>query len=56
MCCCQGKVMLPLLSPTPPILVELLRSDSQHAKDFRKNIRSYNSALSLTSTGVNFQY
>lgn len=52
MCCSKGKVVLPALSPTPPVLAELLQSNSDEAKGFRRHIRMYNSALSFASLGV----
>ena len=53
MCCCVGDIVLPPLTPTPPILAEFLRSNTAAAKEFRENIRSYNGTLSFTSLGAN---
>ncbi|KAG2203527.1 hypothetical protein INT46_011432 [Mucor plumbeus] len=41
------------LKPTPPLLTELLTSNDNASKEFRTNIRAYNSSLSFSSMGVN---
>ncbi|KAJ7638110.1 hypothetical protein B0H17DRAFT_890635, partial [Mycena rosella] len=53
MCCNHGKVVLPQLQEPPEGLRALLVDDSTQAKEFRKNIAQYNTALSFTSLGVN---
>ncbi|CAN1310137.1 ATP-dependent DNA helicase PIF1 [Linum perenne] len=55
LCCQQGKVDLPLLNATPPLLDTLLdiNGDST-SRHFRNNIRSYNAAFSWTSFGAKF--
>ena len=50
-CCQQGRVSLPEIEPDP-ILLEMFNDQTPAGKDFRKNIRKYNSALSFTSMGV----
>ncbi|KAJ7845734.1 hypothetical protein B0H14DRAFT_3682904 [Mycena olivaceomarginata] len=52
MCCNQGKVVLQELNALPPDLEKLFAEDSTQAKEFRKNIAQYNTALSFTSLGV----
>ena len=50
-CCLNGKVNIPIIKDPPEPLVSLLNENSKHAKDFRKNIRKYNSAFQMTSFG-----
>ncbi|KAJ6449280.1 hypothetical protein C8R45DRAFT_1057315 [Mycena sanguinolenta] len=52
-CCNQGKVVLPTLQAPPAALELLYTSANTQAKEFRKNIAQYNTALSFTSLGVN---
>ncbi|CAN0881721.1 hypothetical protein LINGRAHAP2_LOCUS14393 [Linum grandiflorum] len=55
LCCQQGKVDLPLLGPTPPLLDALLDiNGGPVSRHFRKHIRSYNAAFSWTSFGARF--
>ncbi|KAK6021271.1 hypothetical protein OSTOST_13057 [Ostertagia ostertagi] len=51
-CCTNGKVDLPNLPDTPPFLKYLFTSGDERAKDFRKHIRKFNTALSFTSMGA----
>jgi len=53
LCCTQGKMTLPPLTPPPEPLRWLLTSNEADAKDFRQHIRSYNNALAFTSVGAN---
>ena len=54
LCCRNGKLKhLPPAQPAPPELRELLTSPSRAARDFRGNIRVYNSALAFVSFGLN---
>jgi len=48
-CCKEGAVKLTDVQKPPEELWELYISQEPHAIDFRKNIRSYNSALAFTS-------
>jgi hypothetical protein len=48
-CCHRGKVHLPLQNDAPEPLYTLFTSDTKQAKQFRENIRQYNSALAFTS-------
>jgi hypothetical protein len=48
-CCKKGSVTLDPFPSPPPLLRDLFQSNSRHARDFRSNIRAYNSALSYTS-------
>ena len=51
--CCQGGVItIADLRVTPPELARLLRGTDARAREFRKNIRAYNNALSFTSLGA----
>ena len=51
MCCFSGKVKVDHLHDLPPELHQLYWGDNDQAKKFRKNIRTYNSALAFTSVG-----
>lgn len=51
-CCLQGKIKLDPLLPFPATLNQLYTSNS----DFRKNVRSYNAALSMASIGTHVDY
>lgn len=51
MCCKQGKIKLPLHKKPPPYLENLLAGEDKKSRNFRDNIRSYNSMFSFTSTG-----
>jgi hypothetical protein len=53
LCCAQGKVTLPPLTPPPEPLRRLLASNETDVKDFRQHIRFYNSAFAFTSMGAN---
>ena len=48
-CCHHGKVRLDPLPDPPDELKELFTAQSTQAKEFRENIRQYNSALAFTS-------
>ncbi|KAJ7711850.1 hypothetical protein B0H16DRAFT_1744794 [Mycena metata] len=52
MCCNHGKVVLAPLDALPADLENLFAEDSAQAKEFRKNIAQYNTALSFTSLGA----
>ena len=49
-CCHKGKVQLPLFQNTPIEIVKLLTEDNQESKNFRENIRNYNTANAFAST------
>ncbi|KAJ6631877.1 hypothetical protein B0H10DRAFT_1635821, partial [Mycena sp. CBHHK59/15] len=51
MCCNHGKVVLAALKDLPPDLETLFVDDTAQAKEFRKNMAQYNTALSFTSLG-----
>lgn len=53
LCCQGGKIVLPRHNAIPEPLNNLLTSNSDLAKEFRKNIRKYNQALAFTSFGAN---
>ena len=51
-CCNQGDIVLSPLEVIPTLLQQLLDGEDQQAKEFRQNIRAYNSLLSFTSCGA----
>ncbi|XP_058788369.1 uncharacterized protein LOC131662571 [Vicia villosa] len=54
-CCQGGKIVLPLLEEPPPLLQHLLyNKTSSDSKNYRNNIRTYNSMFSFTSPGMKF--
>ena len=53
-CCSQGDIALPPLEVMPQLLQQLFDGNDGKAKEFRKNIRAYNSLLSFTSCGAKF--
>ena len=53
LCCCKGESILSPLQPTPPEIADLLKGSNNTSREFRSNIRMYNSSLSFTSFGVN---
>jgi hypothetical protein len=52
MCCNHGRVKLQALPEPPQPLRSFLMDGDIQAREFRENIRLYNSALSFTSLGV----
>jgi hypothetical protein len=50
-CCLQGKIALPPIEPIPIELRHLYDGNDHQSKKFRENIRTYNSALAMTSVG-----
>ena len=55
LCCNSGKVILPLFPAPPDLLKELLTNNTEEAKLFRKNARTFNNALALSSVKVNIK-
>ena len=53
LCCGQGKVVLPPLASPPEMLMHLLTAADKRGREFRDQIRAYNSALAFASLGVN---
>nr|KAJ0190338.1 hypothetical protein LSAT_V11C800411510 [Lactuca sativa] len=51
LCCGYGKVQLPDLKKAPPTYERMFQSNDCKSKNFRKNIRRYNSMFSFTSMG-----
>ena len=49
MCCAKGKVDVPLLGNPPEPLRALLTENTSLSKEFRENIRKYNSCFVMTS-------
>jgi hypothetical protein len=54
LCCSYGTVRLAPVHPPPDTLKQLFSSSDTNSKHFRQNIRLYNSALALSSIGVDF--
>ncbi|PIA65620.1 hypothetical protein AQUCO_00100849v1 [Aquilegia coerulea] len=52
MCCLQGKIKLPPLSPLPPSIQSLYEGSDKNSKSFSNNIRAYNASNAFTSLGV----
>lgn len=48
-CCSDGKSVCKPLDPLPEVLANLLRGDDEKSREFERNVKSYNSALSFTS-------
>ncbi|KAI9082966.1 hypothetical protein K1719_035109 [Acacia pycnantha] len=52
MCCCNRKVIVPLMKRAPTELENLfVNKQSRYSKNFLKNIRSYNNMFCFTSMG-----
>jgi flagellar biosynthesis GTPase FlhF len=51
-CCHYGSVQLPDLLPYPDEIKALLQGTDLESRNFRENIRSYNSALAFASMGA----
>ena len=51
-CCLQGQIRLPPFPPAPATLRDLLCGKSPLSKEFKTNIRQYNTAFAFTSLGV----
>jgi hypothetical protein len=56
MCCSKGESTIENLRPTPAPIATLLTGTDEQSKEFRNNIRSYNSALSFSSMGVKLDH
>ena len=54
-CCHKGKVILPSLMTMPEEIQDLMTGSSMEAKNFRDNIRSYNSSLAFVSMGAKLE-
>ena len=57
LCCSQGSIKLPPLKECPEKLKHLLTGNTKKDRNFRENIRAYNSSLAfaslcLTGTGI----
>ena len=52
MYCLQGQIQLPPFQPLTGILHNYLTGNDYCSKEFRKNIRQYNTAFAMTSVGV----
>lgn len=53
-CCCDNKVVLPLLKDPPEPLNSLYNGSHKHSKHFRKYARPYNQAFQFASTGIKY--
>jgi hypothetical protein len=56
MCCYNGKIILPMLHKLPQELYNYLIGSDPISKGFRLHIRTYNSALAMTSVGRNLDH
>ncbi|XP_057455107.1 uncharacterized protein LOC130746488 isoform X2 [Lotus japonicus] len=54
-CCMRGKVDLPILLKPPTLLLNLISGVDPRSKNFKENIRAYNSLFSFTSLGGKIQ-
>lgn len=52
LCCLNGKVKLPLLTPPPEPLHTLLRGESPESRHFLANTQKYNGCFQMTSFGA----
>ena len=52
MCCLQGQIQLSIISQSPPLLHQLLKSSTPHTQKFRDDIYQYNSAFAFTSVAM----
>jgi hypothetical protein len=52
MCCCDGKVKLPVPVPAPEALQRFFSASTPESQHFHGNIRQYNAALPTTSLGA----
>ncbi|XP_014674663.1 PREDICTED: uncharacterized protein LOC106814819 [Priapulus caudatus] len=52
-CCHKGKVQLPPSPPYPTELKDLFTTSTPQARNFRANIRNYNSSMAFASFGAN---
>ncbi|WZZ74526.1 hypothetical protein YC2023_085896 [Brassica napus] len=51
MCCMHGKIELPPPPQLPQVMIDLLLNGDTRSKNFRENIRAYNSMFAFTSMG-----
>ena len=51
MCCMHGKIELPSPPQLPQVMIDLLLNGDTRSKNFRENIRAYNSMFAFTSMG-----
>ncbi|UPX14727.1 uncharacterized protein EKO05_0005201 [Ascochyta rabiei] len=49
LCCLDGEVNLPALTPLPSYLYQLLNTNTLAARHFRKELQAYNAAFAFTS-------
>lgn len=52
LCCVNGKIKLPPLTPPPEPLRSLLYEEHQYSKHFLANIQQYNGSFQMTSFGA----
>ncbi len=52
LCCAYGRIKIPGIKPPPKALQNLYTKNNRESKEFRKNIRQYNSSLALSSVGI----
>jgi len=52
MCCNNGKVVLPSLTPPPEPLASLLMGSHEASREFLPNVMRYNACFQMTSFGT----
>ncbi|WJX30708.1 hypothetical protein P8452_19214 [Trifolium repens] len=50
-CCQKGDVKIPLLKKPPKLLLDLINGREPRSRNFKENIRAYNSMFAFTSMG-----
>ncbi|MCH79378.1 ATP-dependent DNA helicase PIF1, partial [Trifolium medium] len=50
-CCQKGEVVLPLLKKPPKLLLDLINGNEPRSRNYKENIRAYNSMFAFTSMG-----
>ncbi|KAI9325460.1 hypothetical protein BD770DRAFT_458268 [Pilaira anomala] len=56
LCCGNGKSILEPLKPFPDVIKNFFLFNNEFGREFKKYIRTYNSALSLTSMNANLDH
>ena len=47
-CCAKGTIVIPHLEPPPQPLLHILNGNDRNCKEFKQNIRGYNTVLAFT--------
>lgn len=56
LCCAKGKFKLPDIPPLPPMLLSLIKQETENGRGFIERIRSYNSAFAFTSFNAKVKF